>query len=178
MTFCPSSYTLRGPIILKDKFGSPFLIRLYQKEKGDYVPLKEMYQGFEPKEATQGLPPRSDCSREWWLKSLLRGGTNLLAIMEEKVVGHAVLLEIEPCRRCEYLVFVHQDYQNRGIGTALTRVVRDLAEEMGYCQIWLTVEAINFKAIHVYEKVGFCLVGPREVECEMVINLKGGDEGP
>lgn len=173
-----SSHTLQGPRQLQDKFGKPFLIRLYQDEEKDYAPLKDMYRGFEPKEESQGLPPRSEERREEWLMSLLKGGMNILAIMERRVVGHAVLLEMEHRKSCEYLIFVHQDYQNRGIGTALTQAMRDLATGMGYSQIWLTVESINFKAIHVYEKVGFCLVGPREVECEMVIYLHGDDEGP
>jgi ribosomal protein S18 acetylase RimI-like enzyme len=71
------------------------------------------------------------------------------------------------------LIFVHQDYQDRGIGTALTQLMRELACEMGWSQIWLTVETRNFKAIHVYEKVGFCFVGPRDIECVMMLTLKG-----
>ena len=177
MTARASSHTLQEPFLLKDKRGKAVLIRLYQDRDTDYDRLREMYREFEPKEVTQGLPPRVEESREEWLKSLLEGGINLLAIVEGKIVGHAVLLEMESGRRCEFLVFVHQDYQNRGIGTALSERVRDLAQRIGYCQIWLMVEAVNFKAIHVYRKVGFCLVGPREVECEMVISLEGSDEG-
>jgi len=177
MTICLSFHTLQASLLFKDKVGTLFLVRLYQDEEKDYLPLKEMYQGFEPKEGTQGLPPRTEEKREEWLKSLLKGGINLLALVEERVVGHAALLEMEPSRNYEYMVFVHQDYQNRGIGTALTQTVKDIAKSMEYHQIWLTVETINLRAIHVYEKVGFCRVGPRDVECEMVINLKRRNEG-
>ena len=108
---------------------------------------------------------------------MVEEGINILAVIEEKVVGHAALFEMEPGKTCEYLVFVHQHYQDRGIGTALTQAMRELAHEMGYNKIWLTVGAINLKAIHVYEKVGFCVFGPRDIECVMLLDLKDDDEG-
>ena len=104
-------------------------------------------------------------------------GVNIIAVMEEKLVGHAALFEMERAQTAEYLVFVHQHYQDRGIGTALTRAMRELAQEIGYSKIWLTVGAINLKAIHVYEKVGFCVLGPRDIECVMMLDLKDDDEG-
>jgi RimJ/RimL family protein N-acetyltransferase len=48
---------------------------------------------------------------------------------------------------------------------------------MGYSKIWLTVGTLNLKAIHVYEKVGFCVLGPRDIECVMMLDLKDDDEG-
>ncbi len=168
---------MKGSRFVHDRFGKLFLICEYNDEKGDYVLLKEMYDLFEPKEWTQGLPPRSDERRDEWLQYVIREGVNVLAIMDERVVGHAALFEMEPRKSCEYLVFVHQDYQNRGIGIALTQAVRELAEEMGYCKIWVSVEVINLKAIHVYEKCGFCRVGSLDIECEMVLTLRDDDEG-
>jgi RimJ/RimL family protein N-acetyltransferase len=162
--------------LIKDKGGISFVVRLYQDAEQDYPSLKEMYRRFEPKEGSQGLPPRLEHKIEEWLGYVVHEGINLLALMEDKVVGHAALFEMEPGRSCEYLVFVHQDYQDRGIGTALTQVTQELAQEMGCSQIWLTVEARNFKAVHVYEKVGFCFVGPRDIECVMMLTLKRDDE--
>jgi len=161
--------------LLKDKGGASVVIRLYQNT--DYPALAEMYRCFEPKEWSQGLPPRLEHKREEWLRYVVEKAINLLAIMEEKVVGHAALFEIEHARSYEYLIFVHQDYQDRGIGTALSQAMRDLAQEMEWRKIWLTVGAINLKAIHVYEKVGFCIVGPRDIECVMMLTLKEDNEG-
>ena len=175
MTLHLPSHIVKRLRLLKDKRGVPFVVRLYQNIEKDYPVLKEMYRGFEPKEWSQGLPPRLDHKREEWLRYVVEEGINLLAIMEDKVVGHAALFEMEREKNFEYLVFVHQDYQDRGIGTALTQVMRELAREIGCSQIWLTVEARNFKAVHVYEKVGFCFVGPREVECVMMLILKGDE---
>jgi len=160
----------------KDKFGRSFLIRACQDDKNDYRALDQMYERFEPKECAQGLPMRLEEQRQQWLQSLLREKLNLVALVQDRVVGHAVLLDMEPGKTCEYLVFVHQEHQNRGIGTALTRTVRQLAKNMGYCLIWLTVESTNVRAIHVYEKAGFCRVGPKDVECEMVMDLTTQNE--
>ena len=170
-------HVLQRRRLVKDKKGSPFVIRLYQDDEKDYAAISELYRKFEPKELSQGLPPRLEQKREEWLRYVVHEGINVLAIMDGKVVGHAALFEMERDKSFEYLVFIHQDYQNRGIGTALTRMMRELVREMGYSQIWLTVEARNFKAIHVYEKVGFCFVGPRDIECVMMLPLLGEDDG-
>jgi RimJ/RimL family protein N-acetyltransferase len=162
---------------LKDRGGVPFVIRLYQNDEKDYPFLAAMYRGFEPKEWSQGLPPRLEQKREEWLRYVVDKGINLLAIMEGKLVGHAALFEIKRGRDYEYLIFVHQDYQDRGIGTALSQAMKDLAQEMECSKIWLTVGAINRKAIHVYKKVGFCIVGPRDVECVMMLALKDNNAG-
>jgi RimJ/RimL family protein N-acetyltransferase len=169
------SHIVQRRRLVKDKKGSPFVIRLYQDDEKDYAAISELYHKFEPKELSQGLPPRLEHKREEWLRYVVHEGINILAIMDGKVVGHAALFEMERDKSFEYLVFIHQDYQNRGIGTALTRMMRELVREMGYSQIWLTVEARNFKAIHVYEKVGFCFMGPRDIECVMMLPLQGDD---
>lgn len=170
-------HILQIPRFLKDKNGVPFIIRLYQNDEEDYPALTEMYRGFEPKEWGQGLPSRLEQKREEWLRYMVDEGINLLAAIEGKIAGHAALFEMERGISCEYLVFVHQDYQDRGIGQALTQAMKDVAREMGYSQIWLTVEAKRLKAIHVYEKAGFRVVGPINAECSMMLTLKEDDDG-
>jgi RimJ/RimL family protein N-acetyltransferase len=174
ISFLPP-HIVRRLCLLKDKGGTPFVIRLYQNE--DYPSLAEMYRDFEPKEWSQGLPSQSECKREEWMRYMVGEGVNIIAVMEEKVVGHAALFEMERGQTCEYLIFVHHHYQDRGIGTALTQTMRELAQEMGYSKIWLTVGTLNLKAIHVYEKVGFCVLGPRDIECVMMLDLRDNDEG-
>jgi ribosomal protein S18 acetylase RimI-like enzyme len=175
MISSPPPHIMQRLRLLKDKGGAPFVIRLYQHK--DYPSLTEMYRGFEPKEWSQGLPSQSEHKREEWLRYMVGEGVNIVAVMEEKIVGHAALFEMERDKSYEYLIFVHQHYQDRGIGTALTQAMRELAQEMGYSKIWLTVGAINLKAIHVYEKVGFCVLGPRDIECVMILDLRDDTEG-
>ncbi len=155
----------------------PFVIRLYQNDEEDYPALTEMYRGFEPKEWGQGLPSRLEHKRKEWLQYMVDEGINLLAAIEGKIVGHAALFEMERGISCEYLIFVHQDYQDRGIGQALTQAMIEVAREMGYSQIWLTVEAKRLKAIHVYEKAGFRAVGPVNAESSMMLTLKQDNDG-
>jgi len=161
--------------LLRDKNGASLIIRFYQD--ADYPALADMYRWFEPKEWSQGLPPCLEDRREAWLRYVVEKAINFLAIMEDKVAGHAALFEIERDFSYEYLIFVHQDYQDRGVGTALSQAVKDVAQAMQYHKIWLTVGAINLKAIHVYEKVGFCMMGPRDMECLMVLDLKDSNKG-
>ena len=55
----------------------------------------------------------------------------------------------------ELFIYVHQDFQNAGLGTALMRKAIELAKEAGLHRLGLTVVADNHRAIKVYEKVGF-----------------------
>ncbi|MBI5446866.1 MAG: GNAT family N-acetyltransferase [Deltaproteobacteria bacterium] len=161
-----------------DKTGSPFSLRLCCG--ADVARLECLYEGFEPKGRAQGLPPGGLQQRTRWLEMLAKGAINLVAHAAERVVGHAALLEIEPGGRCEYMIFVHQDDRNRGIGTALTRSACEVARQAGYRTLWLSVAANNMPAIRVYEKVGFRMIGPPETEREMCLELRGpqADEDP
>ena len=161
---------------LTDKFGQPFTIRSCENHHRDFAVLSEMYTAFQPKECAQGLPSGADNKRDAWLRGLLKENLHLLAFVGDTVVGPAVLLEMQPEKSCEYLIFVHQDHQNRGIGTALSQTCKELARYMGYGILWLTVELTNCRAIHVYEKVGFRMAGPMQMECEMVMQLTSNYE--
>jgi putative acetyltransferase len=55
---------------------------------------------------------------------------------------------------------VHDDFQGRGVGTALMRAMLELADNwLGLRRIELEVWADNAAAIHVYEKFGFVVEG-------------------
>jgi ribosomal protein S18 acetylase RimI-like enzyme len=167
-----SQHFMQSQRLIRDTCGNPFSLRLYQPEGDDYRSLTVMYQGFEPKERSQGLPARLEQQREGWLRYMMEEGINLLAVIEEKVVGHAALFKMEHDTRCEFLIFVHQDYQDRGIGSALTEMIKELAQELGFEQIWLTVQTSNVKAIRMYEKVGFRITESPDIECVMMLSLQ------
>lgn len=61
-------------------------------------------------------------------------------------------------------ITVHDDYQNRGLGTLLLQRLIDIAGEKGIKKIKLDVVTHNSRAIHLYEKFGF------EVEGHMKMN--------
>lgn len=57
-------------------------------------------------------------------------------------------------------MFVHDDYQNRGIGSQLIEAVIDLGENwLNLMRLELTVYTDNPSAIHLYEKYGFVIEG-------------------
>jgi len=152
-----------------DRLGDEY--RLSRYSPGDREALTEMYDCFAPKAITQGLPPADTQARLAWIEDLTCNGENFLAWLEDKVVGHASLIQ-EPARGTgEYLIFVNLPYRNRGLGTELTHLAIDRARQMGLCSVWLTVEALNFRAIKLYKKMGFVFRDSGERERTMMLKL-------
>ena len=133
--------------------------------------LVEMYDRFEPKRAAQGLPPVGRERIATWLRHLQKSGHNLLALWDDRVIGHATLCPME-CQRAEFAIFLHQDFRNQGIGTGLTKVTLEYAQLKGLRNVWLSVEVNNRCAIRVYRKPGLQLSGIFGPEQEMSLNLE------
>ena len=131
----------------------------------------EMYDGFVPKGQVQGLPPTGSEARRAWVRRLFDTGENFLAWHCGKVIGHCCLILDPRHEDAEYLIFVHQDFWRRGIGTELTRRVIDRARHLGLKSVWLTVEALNFRAIRLYRRSGFLFCDTGERERTMLLKL-------
>jgi CBS domain-containing protein len=117
--------------------------------------LVDMYLAFEPRNSFQGLPPIGDAACVNWVRQMIDTGMNLVALcFEAGLVGHSALFPVND-HVCEMLVVVSPPFQNIGIGTELTRCAIQLAHELGYETIELSVEASNTRARHVYKKCGF-----------------------
>jgi RimJ/RimL family protein N-acetyltransferase len=133
--------------------------------------LADMYDRFVPKALTQGLPPLDDVARLAWIKGLLDTGMNFIAWHKGQAVGHSSLI-LDPERNDgEYLIFVNGAYRNRGVGTELTGLAVANAVKLGLASIWLTVEALNFRAIKLYKKMGFIFCDSGERERTMILRL-------
>ncbi len=132
--------------------------------------LDSMYADFEPKRAAQNLPPAQDDPRRRWLDNILAGGTHVVVYVEGKLVGHIMLMPMKEPHSVELANFLHQSVRNRGIGTALNRVAVELAKDLGYTRVWLSVEPSNRAAVRSYQKAGFRLLEQslyaREMEME------------
>ena len=133
--------------------------------------LVEMYDEFEPKRAAQGLPPVGRERIVGWLRHLQKSAYNLLALWDDRVIGHAMLCPMER-QRAEFAIFLHQDFRNQGIGTRLTEVTLEYARLKGLRNVWLSVEVNNRCAIRVYRKHGFQVSGMFGPEQEMSLNLE------
>jgi len=133
--------------------------------------LVEMYDCFTPKAITQGLPPANTEARYQWIKGLLENGENFLAWRQGKLVGHASIIVDMAKKEGEYLIFMNQSCRNRGMGTELTRAAIERARSIGLNNVWLTVEALNFRAIKLYKKMGFVFRDSGERERTMILRL-------
>ena len=119
-----------------------------------FTSLIRMYDTYKPLGSVQGLPPIDKDKKHQWVQDMISNGTNLLALFEDNVIGHASLFSI-PVNWAEYFIFVHQDFQRQGIGTGMTFYVIDWAQQEDLSTIWLSVERKNYVAIALYHKVGF-----------------------
>ncbi len=151
---------------IKDKLGRTVLLRPYQGE--DLQDLSKMYDEFEPKGRVMGLPPAQEETRHEWMMGIVEGWFNIVAVLENRIVGHAALDKPAGRNTREFMIFVHQDYQNKGIGQALTFSVLDEARVMKVEKVWIVVENLNRIAITVFKKAGFSFASEPDAERLMV----------
>ncbi|WP_336338639.1 GNAT family N-acetyltransferase [Haloarcula brevis] len=155
-----------------DKRGEPMLVREFRS--GDYDPLLEMYTSLEAADQTMGVPPQKTAALRQWLNHILTDGWNLIAAHSDRIVGHAAVTpksEDEP----EFVIFVHRDYRDRGIGTELVKQVLAYAETMEHRNIVLDVARTNERAINVYESLGFDIVSETKMHAQMRMPLRKPD---
>jgi len=101
-----------------------------------------------------------------WLANLLASmekgeRISVVAEVEGHVIGH-VEIRIGRCYESHTGVLgiaVKRGYRDRGIGTELMRMAEELARGRGLKMITLAVFSTNSRAIHVYEKLGYRVVG-------------------
>jgi ribosomal protein S18 acetylase RimI-like enzyme len=152
-----------------DKQGDEFEVAEATLE--DRWALVEMYDCFTPKAITQGLPPINAEARYQWIKNLLENGENFLAWHQGRLVGHSSIIVDSVRGDAEYLIFVDRSCRNRGMGSELTRAAIQRARDLALSSIWLTVEALNFRAIKLYKNIGFAFCDSGERERTMILRL-------
>ena len=146
--------------------GRTIFLRPY--EEGDFKGLTKMYDEFEPKGKAMGLPPAQEENRHQWMMGIVEEWFNIVAILENRIVGHAALDRPVTGNAREFMIFVHQDYQNKGIGQALTSSMLDTAKVMDCERVWVVVENLNRIAITVFKKAGFSFASVPDIERLMV----------
>lgn len=151
--------------------GEPILITTLSDER--CTQLIEMYLAYEPRNSFQGLPPIQDSACRSWVQQTIAHNINLVALsFAQGVVGHVALFPIND-RACEMLVVVSPPLQNMGIGSELVSCAVQLADELDFEKICLTVSSNNARARHVYKKSGFEHVSSdRGGEVDMAVDLR------
>lgn len=136
-----------------DRTETPLLIRPPRDD--EWAQLRTMYEDIET--STMALPPATPEKRRAWLSHLRETGWNLIALDDDQVVGHiSVAPADDPVP--EFVVFVHPEYHNRGIGTELVKQAIAHAADKDHEALALAVEPANQRAISVYTNVGFDIV--------------------
>jgi RimJ/RimL family protein N-acetyltransferase len=142
-------------------------VTLRPEVASDLEPVWDMFSSLSA-ESLQYLPVRFTRERvEGWFKEI--NYDRVLPILAFARTGEAVRVVasatlsfggMEHNRHvATFGVTVHDDYQNRGLGTALTRYMAEIAGTKGLKRVTLEVVADNLRAVKVYECCGFRVEG-------------------
>jgi putative acetyltransferase len=139
-------------------------LQIRRAEPDDCSAIYEMFSCPKVFAGTLQLPYPS---REHWRRRLAEtseGSYKLVAVAGDRVVGMLGLdtFPTKPRRRHVGTIgiSVHDEWQGKGVGTALMRAGLDLADNwLNLRRLELEVYADNEAAIHLYERFGFELEG-------------------
>ena len=139
-------------------------ITIRRTEPDDYTAVYKIFSG--PK-ATWGTLQTPYPSADMWRRRLAEppeGLYSLVACVDEEVVGQSGLhtFPSRPRRRHvgEIGMAVHDDWQGRGVGTAMMQALVDLADNwVNLSRLELEVYTDNEPAIKLYQKFGFTIEG-------------------
>ncbi len=171
-TGAPGFHT--APVEFEDDGGHE--IRIERITEPTHESLLEMYLDFDGRCRAMGIPPTTESDLRNWLSSL-EAGRNLVAKAGDRVVGHAVLLADEEGSH-ELAIFVHQSFQNAGIGTELLRALLGDARADGIDHVWLTVACGNAAAKRLFRSLGFAVTerSRRQLRMERQLGQRGNRE--
>ena len=139
-------------------------LKIRRAEPDDYLAVFEIFKNPGVIAGTMQLPYPS---RELWRHRLAETPEalyNLVAVVDERVVG-MLGVETFPNRpRRKHVgrigITVHDEWQGKGVGTALMAAAIDLADNwLNLTRLELEVYADNAAAIHLYERFDFTYEG-------------------
>jgi L-phenylalanine/L-methionine N-acetyltransferase len=132
------------------------------REPGDWEQIAELTQLPKVRWGTLRLP---FTSKERWRKMMETppdGATGIVAALEGRIVGSAGIQQRNGRRRHvgDLGICVHDDFQQRGVGTTLIATLIDVADNwLDLKRLELTVYVDNEPAIRLYQKFGFTVEG-------------------
>ncbi len=146
------TYKWRDKVVrLKD--GSNVVILKYREE--DLKKIVDMYSSFSDEALRWTRPPYN----EETIKKLSKDENLILVAKHENRVVGPCMLDVHQHSTgkgiSSLIVNLHQDFQNKGLGTTMIKMLAEWARIEGIHRIELSVIAEHKMAIHVYEKLGF-----------------------
>lgn len=125
-------------------------------EPGEWPALVRMYETFEPKRASFGLPPLHP---EEWLTEIRSTSHNLVVIFNGEIVGHGMICQGGRGRFTtsdgEFALFIHQDFRGKGLGRKLLEALIAEARRLGVRLLWGVEETDNEPLFRLTEALGF-----------------------
>ncbi|MFZ7134072.1 MAG: GNAT family N-acetyltransferase [Eubacteriales bacterium] len=99
-----------------------------------------------------------------WYRDKLQGGYPVIVYEEyNEVIGFATYGRFRPQPAYKYTIehsiYVHPQFQNKGIGKSLLNEIINLAEQLGYASMIGVIDASNIKSIGLHERFNFKQVG-------------------
>lgn len=142
------------------------LVTFRPEEERDLEPVWEMFSTLSD-ESLQYLLPITRERVEGWFRGLdYEKALPILGLVDEEGAERVVAvssLNFGQMRHNEHVatfgVTVHDDYQNRGLGTRLTEYMIEVARMKGLKRVALEVVTHNSRAISVYRRCGFVVEG-------------------
>ena len=138
-------------------------ITIRHAEPDDYAALNCVFTSPRVVDGTLQLPYQSAELRRKRLAEPVEGQYSLVAVIDGEVVGQLGLYTTtQPRRRHvgQLGMGVRDDWQGRGVGSALMQAALDLADNwLNLTRVELTVYTDNAAAIALYTKFGFEIEG-------------------
>lgn len=138
-------------------------ITIRHAELDDFSAIAQIYSQPFAAAGTMQVPLQS---AEVWKKRLVNQGPQdrmLVAVVDGEVVGNLGLHPVPQPRRAHVAgmgMAVRDDWQGRGVGTALLTAAIDLADNwLGLLRLELTVYTDNLAAHRLYQRHGFVVEG-------------------
>lgn len=151
-----------------DREGTPHVVRLY--EPSLHENLVSMYENLDASDYTMGIPPSHPAGIDAWITGLVESGWNLVSTCGEEVTGHVAVAPADASAP-DLVVFVHRDFQRRGIGTELLKQMIARAKAAEYEKINLDVSSRNETALSVYHNLSFQTIEMLSDRVEMELPL-------
>ena len=132
----------------------------------DWPDIRAIYiAGIKTNHATFESADAVTNSYEDWLSAKV-GDSVLVKILNDRVAGWSALSSVSD--RCVYSgvaevsVYVSEEFQNQGIGSALLQEIVKRSEEAGIWTLQAGIFPENLSSVSIHHKYGFRTVGKRE----------------
>jgi ribosomal protein S18 acetylase RimI-like enzyme len=116
--------------------------------------------------------------RSWYYELIAAGDFCLVAASNDRVIGQVTIETSTEWDGIEHVgllgILVHPEFRNMGVGQSLIEEACDEAKRRGKKKIVLSVFHTNPRAISMYQKTGFDVVGVKK--CQFFVDEKYVDE--